>query len=220
MDILQEVIDKTRTGLPGPPIPLSDAKRHLATIWASKAIVGAAVGDAYGELRSVTLLTLGADIGRLLWGQDHMWSFKRGEIGAPLLHFHTITLAAFPGTYRPPHPCGKPARGGTPRRIGPQATHAAARGYRRLRVRGQPHGALLRGARGGGGALRRGGGHAAVGVRDRKRGGARTVALHPLAAQPFAIWAEGGVRRSLERDAVHADRDGAAPPHVCCRESR
>ena len=83
LDILQEVIDKARTGLPGPPVPLSNAKRQLAMIWASKAVTGVACGDVYGRLDSVSLQTIGSDVGRMLWGQDLMWSFKRGEVGAP-----------------------------------------------------------------------------------------------------------------------------------------
>ena len=41
MDIMSEVIDKMRIGLPTPPLPMSDAKRRLAQQFAGRAIVAA-----------------------------------------------------------------------------------------------------------------------------------------------------------------------------------
>lgn len=80
MEILQEVMDKARIGLPSDSVPLTQAKRHLASVWAGRAIAAAAVAGP-GHIESVSLRAVGAALGRLLYTGDTMWAQDRGASG-------------------------------------------------------------------------------------------------------------------------------------------
>lgn len=79
-DILQEVMDKNRIGLPADSLPLSQAKRHLASVWAGRAVVATEVfGPDYIE--SVSLRIVGNVLGRLLYKPGSQWGKMRVDQG-------------------------------------------------------------------------------------------------------------------------------------------
>lgn len=80
MEILQEVMDKARIGLPSDNVPLTKAKRHLASVWAGRAVAAAQVAGP-GHIESVSLRAVGAALGRLLYTGDSMWVHERGKLG-------------------------------------------------------------------------------------------------------------------------------------------
>lgn len=79
-EILQEVMDKSRIGLPAENLPLTKAKRHLASVWAGRAVVAA---DTFGPdyISSVSLRVVGNVLGRLLYKPGSLWTEKRVEQG-------------------------------------------------------------------------------------------------------------------------------------------
>jgi hypothetical protein len=76
--VIDECIEKLRTGLPSSPLPNSDAKRHLAFIWASKAVV-ATESVALGIVDSVTLRSVGRLAGSILYVSDSNWEARRAK---------------------------------------------------------------------------------------------------------------------------------------------
>jgi hypothetical protein len=75
-EILQEVMDKSRIGLPADNLPLTQAKRHLASVWAGRAVVAAEVFGV-DRIESVSLRIVGTDLGRLLYRPGTQWADKR-----------------------------------------------------------------------------------------------------------------------------------------------
>jgi ATP-dependent Zn protease len=80
MAILQEVMDKARIGLPADNLPLTMAKRHLASVWAGRAVVAAAVAGPE-HIECVSLRAVGSALGRLLYRPGALWAEKRPALG-------------------------------------------------------------------------------------------------------------------------------------------
>jgi hypothetical protein len=80
MDVMQEVMDKAKLGLPGVPVPLGMAKRRLAMIFAARALVGAAVGPP-DHLEAVTVRSIGGTLGRALFKEPAPHIRLREETG-------------------------------------------------------------------------------------------------------------------------------------------
>ena len=73
-------MDKSRIGLPAENLPLTKAKRHLASVWAGRAVVAAETfGPDYVE--SVSLRVVGTALGRLLYRPGSQWASTRVEQG-------------------------------------------------------------------------------------------------------------------------------------------
>lgn len=73
-------MDKSRIGLPADNLPLTKAKRHLASVWAGRAVVAA---EMFGEdyIESVSLRVVGTALGRLLYRPGSQWAGKRVDQG-------------------------------------------------------------------------------------------------------------------------------------------
>jgi ATP-dependent Zn protease len=80
LKIVDEVIEKTRTGLPGMALPPSIAKRQLALIWASKAVLAAELA-VMGKVEAVTLRAVGTEVGGILYTPEADWDLQRAEYG-------------------------------------------------------------------------------------------------------------------------------------------
>lgn len=79
-EILQEVMDKSRIGLPAENLPLTKAKRHLASVWAGRAVVAAEMCGP-DHIESVSLRVVGTALGRLLYRPGTQWANKRTQLG-------------------------------------------------------------------------------------------------------------------------------------------